>query len=1036
MLVLYILSFELISHFFVFLMERRRQNSSYEMYSSPHEVYVGQYGNIPVSRMSTVDRPLIERRRVSTTGGNYPPNPVPQYRESHPARSDDDYYSWQQYYGPIGVPPVSVTLPPPSRYSYYPGLSTYYYPQFPPTQYYEESQNVQPMDKDFRSFLAETRRSQRSAMASFVNISVKIELLNYQFRITADTSQSIDYLAKLIEADFNFQIEQLEGKKIAPLMVRLILNSKSQPINFTHIIGDVLSTDDIVIVIHSDKQMNNVATDLSHSGMLLAIDKFRQSADQDDSILRKLLKSKKGFRLFAEYCYREYSLEYLLFWLEIELFIESPPETWLLIARYIHKNYLRHNSPLRLNLRHDIIDDIPLPTYDIVQQDQTLFDETQQDAYNVMKLHLLRGFMNTSGYQSWVSDPESDIRSYFIDFTPDYNMMLELTKSDIVDVFDLPENAPPQQVDYCRSVRENILEKVTTRYFHSFPFTGRYFQSGRNLKMKLVTKEKKLTKFFGEKPEYEEMKKQSRPLDNKVLSTSNSATMRERNGSVESEQTSIDPSIDVRQLKVKKLDKLEGFFGGRPSSELKRDDLMVQNNRKSILGKIKSDFHSSRSLENVKPDVQFHAKNDLSEDERRILKKRQKKLADVLGTKPDDNIMESQKSVPDAPNSDSEAPILRPLEGYDSDNDGSDSNTALDEFRDLILNYFDDLAKSKSNLPSTVELVGELVERQDKDIRMKRIEKLYNILGERISPVVLEKSRLSVIAGLAKNPSEKNASRKRFDKLHQKFGENIPAEAINSTIDYSKRAEQHISGIQTLERLINNQSNLEDMISEIYSGDVDDKLDDQTKLNKQKKMNKLQKFFGDNLNATILFEQTILKDLEDTIDDEYSGREEYDTLKSELDLLRERAKSLKGVNPDVIQRKESFNSAISKRKPAKLNGSLHGSLREKPATIDLSTAPHKSLNELFSPGSPRASFIASQNPFNKLRKPPLPRATQSMADVTLERQNGTVDDTQPSTEESQLLSREKVPNRVEPEISVVSLTRKSVGDEIVSSYTE
>ena len=381
-------------------MDRRRQTSSFENYSN------SQFGS-----MNSGERPLIDRRRMSSTS-NYGGNPNVNYRDSRP---EDDYYSWsQQYYGPISGlgsgPPPPAPIPPPAAFPYYPGVSSYYpYPavQYPPQQQlyrdYEEPESVIPLDKDFRVFLAETKRNQRSSMTSFINISVMIQLLKYQFKITVDTSQSVDYLAKMVEADFNFQIEELEGKKVAPLLVRLVLNSQNHPINFNQIVGDVLSTNDSIIIIHSEKQMDDVKIDLTHSGMLLALDRFRETIDQDDLLLKKILKSKEGFRHFAEYCYREYSLEYLLFWLEVELFVESPPETWLLIARYIHKTYLRRNSPLRLNLRGDIIEDIPLPTYEIVQRDQTLFDETQQDAYNVMKLHLLRGFTQSSGYQQWTN---------------------------------------------------------------------------------------------------------------------------------------------------------------------------------------------------------------------------------------------------------------------------------------------------------------------------------------------------------------------------------------------------------------------------------------------------------------------------------------------------------------------------------------------------------------------------------------------------------------------------------------------------------
>ena len=374
----------------------RRRTTSFDVYQQ------NPYGR--VRSTSSVDR--YTSRRISTASYFQPQN----IRESREIKPEEDYYAWQQYY-PIQPQQHYVQVQqyqqPPLQYPPY----QQYYDQkqlnsyIPQAQIYQDytEEAPQPLDKDFRTFLAETKRTQRSAMTCFINISVQIQLLKYQFKITVDTSVSIDYLAKQIEADFNYQIEELEGKKITPLLVRLVLNSQNQPIHFDQIVGDVLSTNDIIVVIHSEKQLDEVQSNLTHSGMLLALDRYRESIDQDDLLLQKILKSTEGFKYFAEYCYKEYSLEYLLFWLEVELFVESPPETWLLIARYIDKTYLLKNSPLRINLRRDIIDDIPPPTYDNVQRDQTLFDEAQQDAYNVMKLHLLHGFMLTNTYLKWTN---------------------------------------------------------------------------------------------------------------------------------------------------------------------------------------------------------------------------------------------------------------------------------------------------------------------------------------------------------------------------------------------------------------------------------------------------------------------------------------------------------------------------------------------------------------------------------------------------------------------------------------------------------
>eukprot|EP00834_Sanchytrium_tribonematis_P008476 NODE_1009_length_2709_cov_0.437931.p1 type:complete len:415 gc:universal NODE_1009_length_2709_cov_0.437931:1309-65(-) len=406
-------------------MDQRRRQTSFDFQS---------HGSL--NSVNSSQRPLLDRRRVSSLSSTFypppmnqllpnqiPPQMIPQqqqnqqmggyqresYRES---RNEDDYYNYMQYYGPI-LPPQQLHPPIPAYYfgnysqpaypnpynSYAYALQQQMYQQQAPKL--EDQITASPLDKDLRVFLAENKRNKRNPMVEFINISVNIQLLQYQFKITVDTTQSIDYLAKLVEADFNFQLEALEGKQVSPLMVRLVLNSQEQPIHFDTLVGDVLNNNDTIIIIHSEKQVEENEEELTHSGMLIALERFRQTQDQDDMTLKKILRSKNGFKYFAEYCYKEYSIEYLLFWLEVEIFVESPPETWLLFARYLHKMYLRKNSPLRLNVRPDIIEDVPVPTYEIVQKDQTFFDETQQDAYNVLKLHLLHGFMKSPNFQQW-----------------------------------------------------------------------------------------------------------------------------------------------------------------------------------------------------------------------------------------------------------------------------------------------------------------------------------------------------------------------------------------------------------------------------------------------------------------------------------------------------------------------------------------------------------------------------------------------------------------------------------------------------------
>ena len=636
--------------------------------------------------------------------------------------------------------------------------------------------------------------------------------------------------------------------------------------------------------------------------------------------------------------------------------------------------------------------------------------------------------------------------------------MMELTKADYIDALELPENTPTSRLDFCRTVRESVLERVCGRYFHTFPFTGRYFQSISNtpLKMKLVTKEKKLTKFFGEKPFFEEIQRQSGPQTRHSMSTTEFRVSMDQNEQLERR------SDDLKAQKIKKLDKLEGFFGGRPPSSMERTTSQSSINNTSVprspVFKKSQELLNAKSTDSMDADLKFHAKNELTDEEKRILMKRQKKLAGVLGTNVDDDIMKSQKTVPEpVPTID-----IQPLEEFGD-------NPALLEFQSLVQNYFDDfsnLANRSSTVTTTsngnlTKSTGNLSNTTpEKEVRMRRIDKLYNLLGERIDPTVLEKSRLSVLANKSKSPSEKHQNRKRFDKLQQKFGESIPVDAINSTVDYSKRTEEHIAGFKTLERIMNNRTTLHRMISEIYDNgpldtkkenvedDEDDEdLDEQSKVNKQRKLNKLQKFFGNNLSPALLFEQTILKDLEETINEEYSGREEYNQLRSELDLLKAKAQTMNVVapstafytSPDVVQRKDSFNTAMAKRKPARMATPAKEKDLKTLVLVDAHNS-YKSLNEL---SSPRSSFRNAKNAVSsKFKKHSTSiglRSTQSLVDVDSGNRTSdyTAYATRPRKNSNESTSREVTLSRDRTDrldIKPDDHRAKSIGSEILNDY--
>jgi hypothetical protein len=148
--------------------------------------------------------------------------------------------------------------------------------------------------------------------------------------------------------------------------------------------------------------------DFSHSvstGTDSSVLAFPPSA-LDDRLL-SVLHNIISLQFFIEFCLCEFSVENILFWIEVEVFrtIRAPQDRQL-FAEYIYLTYLSGaHAPLKLNVSDEIVMDIPWPVGE--SPDPSLFDEVQDHTYAIMKGHSYARYEASEIFQKFIEFKES-----------------------------------------------------------------------------------------------------------------------------------------------------------------------------------------------------------------------------------------------------------------------------------------------------------------------------------------------------------------------------------------------------------------------------------------------------------------------------------------------------------------------------------------------------------------------------------------------------------------------------------------------------
>lgn len=214
----------------------------------------------------------------------------------------------------------------------------------------------------------------------FIRVKICVERSN-SFQMLIDRHSKVEYVARQIEAEYtirylirqNNQTAEATGisdlfdqSKAAVFEVSQIFDAVHFPIPFDGIIGAYVQFDDPIFV-----------TDASD----VPVD-----SDASKERLTNVLDNIMALQFFMEFCLQEYSVEPLLFYIEVEIFrVISDEKEAMMFAKYLYYTYVKLGAPISINLNMAVAEEIKWPITQPVSRD--IYDEAQTHAYNILNGH-------------------------------------------------------------------------------------------------------------------------------------------------------------------------------------------------------------------------------------------------------------------------------------------------------------------------------------------------------------------------------------------------------------------------------------------------------------------------------------------------------------------------------------------------------------------------------------------------------------------------------------------------------------------------
>ncbi|KAI9199540.1 uncharacterized protein BJ171DRAFT_585090 [Polychytrium aggregatum] len=564
-----------------------------------------------------------------------------------------------------------------------------------------------------------------------------------------------------------------------------------------------------------------------------------------DDRFQRLIRNRLGLEAFCEFCVEDYTIENLLFWLDVEIYQTCPLDHFIIFGQYIYLMYIAPGAPLQVNLSEEIRRDINPPEVlegDVI--DSTIFDEAQEHIYAILKGHSFTRFERSQkckDLQSRINEAKSVYESkmifdYYAMFLPRISEKTHFvatcaarSPTKHISVPSDPLGSTPRRLmlmDAPQSaVRDQILNGLITQYFpqnRPWAIEG-YFTDMNRLstvqKQRKINKEKKITKFFGEKLSFDHIQRQLNASNVHIISPvvkwSASNQLRGALWGDEAESITSEEHKDYGHseffTKKKKVEKLEEFFGNKlPREELKIQKLATETDSDRDIIAAGTIFGRESSVQYT-ADIAPPTINELTPDEKRKLVERAKKLQAILGERSIEcpvgefpvvkNRWNSRELLTDGPGSrgkissipalndidiqrrpsvsallDREYRMSTPTRGSAADRFYGNSGGAGQLRRSLSMGSI------KSSFPvSFVSDESQTPEATaEREARRKKLAKLQQFLGERITDAAIVSATPPVSLG-QKSPltqKEKAISLRRANKLEKVFGQVVPSQMV------------------------------------------------------------------------------------------------------------------------------------------------------------------------------------------------------------------------------------------------------------------
>ncbi|KAI3643302.1 hypothetical protein MP228_012857 [Amoeboaphelidium protococcarum] len=659
--------------------------------------------------------------------------------------------------------------------------------------------------------------------------------------VVVKRNSTVEQLCTRIEAEYAFNnlsttinsSDAQEDQLITSLKVLVLADSGQVPLKFSAGVNEVLNTGDTVYVYglyHGtagsetfDQLEQNFEQE--YNNLLQFHTKNASDLSQVKVNLLAVLHNLQLLSHFQEFCMKDFEIEHLLFWLEVEVFknlcqiagsssdgssinTNSDEYTSLVLhARYIYFTFLSQKSSLRLNLPVSEFHSLqwPIPHVDSVTGLQNplnteLYDRLHYRVFQYLKQFVYPKFVQSPLYGKMLDaakqNPEEFKDSNFLpgQHYLKFQQDVEGMKNAVVEalaqgagnvvafnVADGVDSGSPTAKKYAYNAsRSELLDlnsagdmvqmrpKVKSSGSESgarVKFVRRtseaFYGNGPKLtiaqKARRIQREKRLKKFFGDKPMDQAVQNVQVEEMRSRLSSSNSTASQ-----VQASSTSDSQSIDVSSVnqgvnsgnnKVKKVGKLEDFFG---VDRLPPEQLFEQH----LIDRIESS-HTKESKEMAK--VPPPMKNELDVETKRKFIATSRKLKGVFGEMPNEDLI---------------AHSIQPRQGG---GDRLNQSRGLESAR--ISPSIDAISFLSTDTGSTslVNISDRVKQIRDvKDYRRKKLEKIQQFLGERISLAQIAPETRATLKNLSSK--DRQVYFRRANKLQSMFGEVVPSDVMASNV--------------------------------------------------------------------------------------------------------------------------------------------------------------------------------------------------------------------------------------------------------------